>query len=315
LRIQLNWDGTQRHAGVCTAAGGACDWSATDNTIGGMATDHIRGIATLYATPTFITHRSGKFGARYDPILTAAGRTGWNNFITAAAQRYGPNGLFWKQHPSLPYTPLRTWQVWNEMNTTNAFRPGPSPKLYGALLKFTASHIRAVDPGASIILGGMFGTPGGTQAMSETAWDFLDGLYKVKGARKAFSAVALHPYSPNIKGIRYQIVKLRQALKRNHDAKTKMWLTELGWGSDAAHTHTANGLVKTPQQQKKLLVGSFKLLRSNRNTWNIAGLTWFSLRDPTVGQCTFCLSSGLLHTNYSPKPAWFAYVHFTGGTP
>jgi hypothetical protein len=280
-----------------------------------MALQHIKGIGTLYGTPSFITHRSGTFGGRYDPILTQAGKTGWSNFVTAAAQRYGPNGTFWHQNPGLPYNPIRIWQVWNEMNTTNSFRPRPSPKLYGALLKFTSNRIKTVDSGADIILGGMFGTPGGGQARTKTAWAFLNGLYKVNGAREAFDAIALHPYSPNVKGIRFQIVQLRKVLTDHHDGSTKTWLTELGWGSDAAHTHTANGLVKTPQQQKNLLVGSFKLLQSHRTSWHIAGLTWFSLRDPTFGQCTFCLSSGLLRTNYAPKPAWFAYVHFTGGSP
>ena len=38
-------------------------------------------------------------------------------------------------------------------------------------------------------------------------WRFLDRLYGFKGAKKTFDAVAIHPYSPNIKGIEYQLKK------------------------------------------------------------------------------------------------------------
>jgi hypothetical protein len=320
LRLQVNWSAVQPYAGACSPnPGSACDWSSVDPIVAGIAHAHIQGLATLYGSPGWVSHNGGFFAGRFDPLLSSAGQKGWPAFVSAAAKRYGPHGTFWNSNPQLPYDPIRRWQVWNEQNSSNAFHPRPSPKDYAKLVKITSRKVKATDKHAQIILGGMFGTPGGAGAKTVTAWKFLSKLYGIAGTKRAFDAIALHPYSPNIAGIKFQVEKLRKVLARHHDSKSKLWLTELGWGSDAKHVHGNHGqnLTKTPKQQKNLLVNSFKLLRSHRTSWNVAGVTWYSFRDPvnTAGQCTFCLSSGLVKKDFKPKPAWFAYVKFTGGKP
>ena len=315
-RIQINWAGVQGAKGPCTALTTSnCNWSGVDATVGGLAKKHISILATLYGTPEWASGRSGMYGGRYDPLHTKRGRKGWSKFIIAVAQRYGPGGAYWHENPSLPKQPIRIWQVWNEQNSSNAYRPGPDPKGYAKLLEFTSKKLRKEDHGAEIMLGGMFGTPGQAGAAAMTAWKYLDRLYAIKGARGAFDSIALHPYSPDIAGIKYQIGKIRDVLKKHHASSTRLWLTELGWGSDAKHVN--NRLVKTKAQQKNLLVQSFNLLRSHRQSWKIAGVTWFAFRDPTDpnGQCLFCLSSGLLTKTLKPKPSWHAFVGYTGGKP
>lgn len=319
LRTLVNWGAIQPTPGPCSPnPGSACNWDSLDAIMAGIARQHVKALADLYGSPAWVSHNSGFFGGRFDPILTG-GKSGWAQFVTAAAKRYGPHGTFWNSNPQLPYDPIRRWQVWNEQNSSNQFHPRPSPKHYATLVKVTSNRIKALDKHAQIILGGMFGTPGGAGAKTVTAWKFLSKLYAIHGTKRAFDAVALHPYSPTISGIKFQVEKLRKVLARHHDSKSKLWLTELGWGSDAKHVHGNHGqnLTKTPKQQKSLLVRSFKLLRSHRRAWHVAGVTWYSLRDPEnpAGQCTFCLSSGLLKKNFQPKPAWFAYVKFTGGKP
>jgi putative glycosyl hydrolase len=314
-RIQLNWSAVQPRQGTCNAtATSSCDWAGVDAMIAGLAAQHVELLPTLYGTPQWASGHGGKYGSRYDPLLSAKGRSGWGDFVSAVAKRYGPNGKFWDENPGVPYEPIKKWQIWNEQNSSNAFRPKPSPSRYLALVKFSAQRIRAVNAGAEIILGGMFGTPGGGGATTETAWGFLDRLYKLHGANGSFDSVALHPYAPNERGVKYQLGKIHKVLRANH-SNARIWVTELGWGSDSKHVHKPN--VKTPEGQKRNLVKSFDLLKARRRSWNVAGVTWFSFRDPTspVGQCRFCLSAGLLTKHLKPKPAWRAFVNFTGGTP
>ena len=42
------------------------------------------------------------------------------------------------------------------------------------------------------------------------AADFLDRLYRFKGAKRYFDAVAIHPYSPDVSGIEFQLKKVGQ---------------------------------------------------------------------------------------------------------
>jgi hypothetical protein len=42
---------------------------------------------------------------------------------------------------------------------------------------------------------------------------------------------------------------------------------------------------------------------------------WFNFRDPAGGNpniCAYCTSAGLLTNPFQPKPAWSAFLSFTG---
>lgn len=315
-RFQMFWPSIQPGPGSCTAAlGSSCDWGPIDGLVQGAAKRGIRALPYFYGTPGWASGRGGDFADRYSPMETQAGKDGWKALLTAAAERYGPNGLFWQEHPELPDAPVKDWQIWNEQNSANRFKPRPSPGAYAKLLKVSSASIKAVSPSADVIVGGMFGTPGAGGSEGKPAWNYIKGLFKVNGVSDAADSVALHPYSPGIRGVKYQLEKIRDALKTVHSPSTRIWVTELGWGSDAKHVK--HPLVKTPSEQAKLLKESFQFLVDKRKSWNIAGLTWFDWRDPssTVGQCAFCLSAGLVEKNLDPKPAWKAFTQFTGGKP
>ena len=58
-----------------------------------------------------------------------------------------------------------------------------------------------------------------------TAPKFLGKFYKAKGIKRAFNAVAVHPYAPSIHNLKQQMTKLHKVIKRKHD-NAKMWITE-----------------------------------------------------------------------------------------
>ena len=90
-------------------APGVYDWSATDAWMDAM---YERGISPcvspLYmpsfysANPTTLSAASGGYYGCGGP-LTAQGRTGWENFVTASITRYKNRG-----------TPIKYWQSWEE---------------------------------------------------------------------------------------------------------------------------------------------------------------------------------------------------------
>jgi hypothetical protein len=302
LRFHLFWPAVQ------ASAAPAYDWDAVDTIVRGAADHGITLLPVLFGTPHW---ESGGCTTRTCsvrlPVKSAAQREGWTAFVSAVAQRYGPGGDFWTQNPGVPHDYIRSWQLWNEQNS---FHVASKPADYATLVRLAAAAIRSHDPTAKIVLGGMFGTPNGTTNPKHTAWGFLGRLYK-EGLKPDFDVVALHPYAQQIAGVRYQVKRIREAMKRHRDSNTRLDVTEIGWGSDKAHSD--NEFVRTPEGQAKMLNRSFRLLTEHRRSWNIGGVDWFAWRDPPNGEglCGFCYSTGLYARNGTAKPAVAAYKRFS----
>ncbi len=308
---------------VQSVDGSHYDWSRVDPIVAGAAQAGLPLLPFIYGTPTWAADCRGipnGFCDRADPLRTAAGRSGWRNFVTAAVDRYGPNGTFWSDTSDAynpPKLPIREWQIWNEPNSTTFFRPRPSPKRYGKLLKISAAAIHSRDRRARIDLAGLFGTP---PKPSQSLWKFLDGLYKIKGIKSKFDAVAIHPYSGNIKGIRYQLQRTRKLMAEHKDKKTPLVLTELGWGSGSPTAPPPQGgpLQKGEQGQAHMLTSSFHLLAKQRKTFKISRVYWFTWEDlplNTAGECFLCASAGLFTASGAAKPSWPAFARAAGGQP
>jgi hypothetical protein len=287
---------------------GTYDFTATDELITQLSKNGIEPRPFVCCVPAFF-HSDVK-----QPPTGPAEDAAWQNFLRAVMKRYGRTGEFWAEHPLVPFNPITEVQIGNEPNSSSFNHPGPNPKLYAHILEISSAAIREVDPSAYIVLGGMYGTPHPKvpPAKGINAWKFLNRLYKF-GAKNDFDAVASHPYAPNLKKLKKQIKKFRKVLKKHHDKRKDIAVTEIGWGSDK-HIKSFLGLGR--KGQAKILKKSFKLLRKNRNKWNIHGLMVFTFKDrndPTF--CDWCDSAGLFTESFTPKPAWFQYVKFTGGIP
>ncbi len=149
--------------------------------------------------------------------LPAAGAaaTAWSNFVKAAVARYGPNGSFWAENPAVPKRPIRTWQIWNEPNF-KYFVAKPNPAEYGKLVKLSYTRSKSADPGAKLVLGGMFSRPKGGKSTKEKpkrvyfASDFLEQMYKTTpGIKAKFNGIALHPYTGKYQELTPEIEEVR----------------------------------------------------------------------------------------------------------
>ena len=107
--------------------------------------------------------------------------------------------------------------------------------------------------------------------------------------KRFFDGVALHPYVADAGAMRAQIVNLRRIMRVHHDARTPLYLTELGWGSDSYESRWERGL---PGQAREINE-AMSMLIVHRREWNIGGVWWFSWADLN-DSCQFCDSAGLL---------------------
>jgi Glycosyl hydrolase catalytic core len=305
-RFQLNW------AHIQPAEGGPYDWSATDEEVRGAARNGIQPLPFVFGTPGYAA------GSHVEPPLgSTQSKEAWQRFLSEAVARYGPGGSFWEEFaisdPGVEPQPITAWQIWNEQNSPTFFQPKPSPGKYAELLRLSDDAITTADPNAEILLGGMFGTPSRNRGIF--SWRFLKRLYRVNGAKSHFDAVALHPYSPNLAGIKAQIELARKQMKKGGDRGTPIWITEIGWGSGGT---AGSDLIKSRAGQKKMLRRSFNLILARRGKWNISRLLWFAWRDPDVPEdstglvCSWCSTAGLLDRLLETKPSFDQFRRFTG---
>jgi hypothetical protein len=318
VRLPVGWGSVQ------PVQGGPYDWSGLDTQVEQAARSGLDLLPFLSGAPTWAvpsafvpaTNHGAKAPAHLP--VSGVGRGGWINFLKAAVARYGPNGVFWTTHPTLPVHPIRTWQIWNEENF-KYFVARPNPVEYGQLVKISSAAIKSVDPGATIVLGGMFALPQEglkTKQRPRQAYfatEFLELMYKgTPGIKTAFQGVALHPYTARYQLLTPEIEEVRDTLKASHDAGKGLWITELGWSSEAPSP--GDVFAKGPSGQAAQLKGALSLLRKKQRAWKIQRVYWFSV-DDQPHSCNFCDGSGLFGEGFVPKKSWYAFAQLTGGTP
>ncbi len=291
-------------------------FEALDPVVLGAAENGIRVLPFLFGTPNWVaTDLDGIQGcvdcATFAPRSEAA-LDAWDEFVAAVVDRYGPGGALWAENPDVDPLPIHDWQIWNEQNSPTFYQPKPEIEGYATLLARSEAVIRRADPEATIVLGGMFGTPLQGERGGFTAWEFLRGLY-ASGARNSFEGIGVHPYGAHASKISAQVELLRREAERAGDADASTWITEVGWSSSGP----PNPLNKGPEGQADELNAAFELLLEKRLEWNVETVTWYAWRDTPAESsvCEWCGGSGLFEAgSLEPKPSWEAFTAFTGGS-
>jgi polysaccharide biosynthesis protein PslG len=318
VRMPIFWGNVQ------PVRGGSFDWSSVDGTVAAATRAGIEVLPFLYGAPGWAVPAApvpGSGGAvsapKFLPVRNGTQRLGWQRFASEAAARYGPGGAFWTANPDIPPRPIRNWQIWNEPNF-KYFVVRPNPKEYGQLVKMSFAAIRSVDPGAKLILAGLFSKPleatfKRRPPQAYFAADFLNRMYlSTPGIKRKFHGVALHPYTGSYRNFTPYIEEFRDVLEAHRDAGKGLWLTEVSWSSEAPRA--GNSFNKGRAGQARQLKGAFGLVRANQRKWRVQRVYWFSVEDKR-DSCNFCGGAGLFTEAFAPKPVWRAYVGFAGGRP
>jgi polysaccharide biosynthesis protein PslG len=300
-------------AGIQPTAKGGYLWQGTDEVVATAARRHLTVLPFLYATPTWLASKPTTL-----PVQGGRQRAAWRAFVRAAVERYGPRGSFWRQHrpgsrEPLPRLPIRSWQIWNEANFFYFAFP-VSPARYAQALKLADGAIGSVDPGAEVVLSGLFGEPDQGGRFGMPAARFLAALYRVPGIKADFDAAALHPYAVDAGSLAELTEAMRETMLANGDRSAGLYVTEMGWGSQNNFRHDA--FEQGVRGQVRQLRRSYEFLLRNRRRFDLRGAYWFSWQD-LAESCDFCDSVGLFSAGprLRPKPAWNAFVRITGGRP
>lgn len=192
-------------------------------------------------------------------------------FLRASIRRYGPKGSFWADNPSVPRRPIRDWQVWNEPNTTVFWdaEPGSAlgwPRGYGSLLRASNRAIKAADPGARTVAGGLVG---------ET-WVELRRLYRVAGKR-SFDVAAAHVYPQTEERVLGALRLTRRAMLDNGDRAGRLFLTETSFPASLGKVKPiADQRQETKDGMATRLQKLFGLLATKRKALNLDKVFWYT---------------------------------------
>lgn len=161
---------------------------------------------------------------------------------------------------------VSTWLVGNEPNVMN--QPAA---VYADLLKRTAEQVRAVQPGARIVLAGLSPTPS-YSTVRLPAVQYVRDLYTA-GCKGVFDVLACHYYSkglmpsaPDGWGGWAIMLEIRGVMEENGDRRP-VWITEFG-------VPTRGPGAATEQMQVDILKDALRI----RPKW-LKRIFWFTAQD------------------------------------
>jgi Ca2+-binding RTX toxin-like protein len=206
IRTDLWWN-------VVQARGpGTFDWRVFDRVLDTAQSHGIDILPVLGRAPSWAT--------------TSGNVKDFAAFAAAAAARYGSDGIV-------------AWEIWNEPNLTSFWGGTPDPAVYARLLTAAYDAIKAVDPGATVLSGGLAAVPTtdtGPAPRWMAATEFLEGVYAAGRDAEFFDAVAFHPYtwpfmpshSASWSGWTIMTSSLRAIMTAHGDGDATIWVTEYG---------------------------------------------------------------------------------------
>lgn len=129
----------------------------------------------------------------------------WRSYVRATARHYAGR--------------VKAWEIWNEQD--GGFWGGkPNAAEYVPLLKIAYEEIKAADPSALVVTGGL------------ESWNtnYLRAMYQA-GAKGSFDAVAVHRYGPGPDGsvaTERTMREFRALMAEHGQADVPVWITESG---------------------------------------------------------------------------------------
>lgn len=212
LRFDISWNDVQyENADIY-------DWTPSDRVVTAARARGLKLLPILLYTPAWARDPSCPRKEHCAPVDQKL----FAEFAARAAERYARQGV-------------HHWEIWNEPNV-GAWQPRNNLEGYAEMLVLTSRAIKAANPSAIIVTGGL--APAETRGTDISPLDFLEGLY-ARGAGKHFDAVGHHPYTYPVTATHIeswnawlQMAKtqrsLRSIMTANGDGGKKIWSTEYG---------------------------------------------------------------------------------------
>jgi hypothetical protein len=273
-RIMFPWAGVQ-------PAPDAWDWGQADLMVGAANARGIAVTALLNSTPGWATGGEAIASPPDSPDT-------FGNFAGTFADHFSGR--------------IAAYELWNEENAVQFWKSGPQgpqPDRFADLLKAAYPRIKAADPGATVVMGGLSPTIN-FFSITKNPVDYLNNVYAAGGGG-SFDAVAFHPYlftsnpdarfsTGKVNSPRSLYDGLRGAMAANGDGGKQIWATEFGEPTSKVDEATQAAWIQDFIVTWRTLPG--------------AGPAFiYTTRDRNTGSSNPQDTYGVYRTDWTPKPA------------
>jgi hypothetical protein len=266
---------------------GKWDFTKVDRVVRALGDARIELLPILMSVPSWASGINPAEVKGFPDTFPAKRVEDWQEYVRQVVMRY--------------HKQIRYWEIWNEENGEDFYKPLPNAVEYVGILKAAHETIRAVDPKAKVVLGGLQ-----MNGVIPNPWspikveNFLQKIYDA-GGKPYFDVVNIHPYvlATKEQGPTYAAKLVRETLhvmEQNGDGQKPLWITETGVG-------TSNGV--TEQMQAEHLAGIYQEVAKIPQ---VKAICWFLLRDMDRSVCGSEDSMGLISTTGRRKPAFAAFA-------
>jgi hypothetical protein len=196
------------------AGGHHYDWTYDDAVAGALAAAGLRWEPVI----DYAALWAGNPGNASNEGVAPAHVGDYSAYAQALAGRYGQGGIFWNLHPGLPQLSVNVFEIWNEPDLAEYWSPQPDLAEYATMFLTARSAIRARDPAASVIIGGLVFP---RQSLPTLVQDRPELRGNVDG-------VGVHPYRSTA-----ALTLTSVGLDLQTDAATvgaPLYVNEYGWG-------------------------------------------------------------------------------------
>jgi hypothetical protein len=271
-REEFSWDVIEPSDDLYT-------WDAYDAVVDAYEEHDVQMLGLLtYSSSWASSNPSSEDSEFYPPDVDA-----WADYVGSVAARYAGR--------------VDTWEIWNEPNH-DGFWKGELED-YAELLEIAADAIRAANPDARIVLGGLSGSDR----------DFLDELYSTLVDPSIIDVVAIHPYrvvgdnfnyAPEVtvdglNTLTNDIYNIKAVMRNHGQEDVPLWLTEVGW------TTASDGV--SEETQARYLI---RLYTAALSIPDVRKVFWYDMTDTSEEDYSEA-HFGVLRTTYSKKVSYAAY--------
>jgi len=260
---EINWNIIQPDQGTPP------DFSRIDRIVLAAARRHLAVMGDVLYAPYWACVDKSSGASPPDP-------TAYATFLRQLIARFGPQGSLWAEHPDVPRTPMREWQVWNEPPSPLYWSQQPFAKDYVHLLRVSRAAIKSADPGARVVLGGL----------TFRSWQDIAKIYRA-GGRGLFDVVSLHPYTLYVSDVVKIIAAVRKVMDRHHDKRVPIYVTELGWPSAKHKARHPYGYEQTEKGEAAKIRQALPALARVRGRLGIRRVYWATWLSVDTGPYTF----------------------------
>ena len=262
IRMDFSWGSIERQKGVYDF-----EKSGYDELTAGCLK---RGIRILY-----ILDYSNRLYEPENSVRTDEGRKAFAAFAEAAAKRYAGKNI--------------VWEIWNEPNIRQFWRPQPDVENYCKLVEAAAPRVKSADSSGLVV----------APASSTIPFPWLEDCFK-QGLLRWIDAVSVHPYRPTPpETVVEDYAKLRNLIKTSAPEGKEMPILSGEWGYSLINWNKAR---LSEEQQARYLAREFLTNLSQGVPISI----WYDWKDDGTNPDEREHHFGTMTNDLKPKPAYLA---------